>query len=202
MEERVFFGGDAIRLEGLHAAAGGGRGVVISHPHPLMGGDMENPVVEILSEVLFAAGISTLRFTFRGVGRSAGAFDGGQGEQEDVLAAVSFLEERGNGEVALAGYSFGSWVNAAVLVRKRLLPAILVAPPITLCEFDFDALRGRVGAILCGDRDQFCPAELVRIIADDLPCRLDLIPGADHFFMAKETELGLGIKAFAAQLDK
>ena len=71
-EQTIFFGKENIRLEGRYAPSGGTRGAVISHPHPLMGGEMGNPVVEILSETLNACGISTLRFNFRGVGRSTG----------------------------------------------------------------------------------------------------------------------------------
>lgn len=140
-EVDVFFGLGSNRIEGLHADAGGVMGAVISHPHPLMGGDMGNPVVEILAETLFSGGLSTLRFNFRGVGRSTGAYDGGPGEADDVLAAVSFLREKGAREVLLAGYSFGAWVNAGVLTRGSFLPALLVAPPLTLLKFDFQAIR-------------------------------------------------------------
>lgn len=80
-EEKVFFGEDQIRLEGLFASTGGMRGAVISHPHSLMGGNMWNPVVETVARALFAAGISTLRFNFRGVGGSAGCFDEGRGSR-------------------------------------------------------------------------------------------------------------------------
>lgn len=116
-----------------------------------MGGDMWNPVVETVARALFAAGISTLRLNFRGVGGSAGCFDEGRGEQEDLLAALAFLEERGLKEILPAGYSFGAWVSAGVLGRRALAPAIFVAPPIHLFPFDLETLRNRVGLIVCGD---------------------------------------------------
>lgn len=82
MEEKiVFFGQGNIRLEGLYANAGGAMGAVVSHPHPLMGGDMGNSIVETLAETLFAGGFSTLRFNFRGVGKSTGTFDDGRDKQ-------------------------------------------------------------------------------------------------------------------------
>ncbi len=196
-EEKVFFGEDQIRLEGLFAASGGTRGAVISHPHPLMGGDMENPVVETVARALFTAGISTLRFNFRGVGGSAGSFDEGRGEQEDLLAALAFLEDRGLREILPAGYSFGAWVNAGVLGRRALAPAIFVAPPIERFPFDLETLQNRVGIIVCGDRDPYCPADGVRIMAAALSCRLAFIPGADHFFLSRETELADCIATFA-----
>jgi alpha/beta superfamily hydrolase len=199
-EEKVLFGRDNIRLEGLFADAGGTAGAVISHPHSLMGGDMGNSVVETLAETLFAAGFSTLRFNFRGVGGSTGAFDDGRGEQDDVLEAVSFLEERGFRAILPAGYSFGAWVNAGTLRRRDLLPAIFVSPPIDLFGFDVQALRGRVGLIVCGDRDPYCPAVKIKSVAAELACRLDIIPSADHFFWSQEKELAASVGDFAARL--
>ncbi len=197
-EQAICFGREDSRLEGHYAPAGGTRGAVISHPHPLMGGEMHNPVVETLSQSLNACGISTLRFNFRGVGRSAGTYDEGRGEQDDLLSAASFLEEEGVREILPAGYSFGAWVTAGVLDRRKMLPAILVSPPIALLPFQFPALRGKVGLIVCGDRDQFCPPEGIRGAADECCCRLDIVPGADHFFLSRERDLAARITGFAA----
>ena len=145
-EEKVFFGEDRVRLEGLFAAAGGTKGAVISHPHSLMGGDMWNPVVETVTQALFGVGISTLRFNFRGVGESGGTFDEGRGEQEDLLAALAFLEDRGLKEILPAGYSFGAWVTAGVIGRRALAPALFVAPPIKMFSFDLKDLTESGGA--------------------------------------------------------
>jgi len=199
-EEKVYFGRGNIRLEGLYANPGGTAGAVITHPHSLMGGDMDNAVVETLAETLFAVGFSTLRFNFRGVGGSTGAFDDGRGEQDDALAAVSFLEEQGFRAILPAGYSFGAWVNAGILSRRHLLPAILVSPPIDLFGFDYKGLRGRVGLIVCGDRDPYCPAGKIKSVAAELACRLDIIANADHFFWSREKELAASVGDFAAQL--
>jgi uncharacterized protein len=117
----------------------GAMGAILTHPHPLMGGDMRNPIVEILTASFLASGLSTLRFNFRGVGMSEGIFDGGRGEQEDVLAAVTYPDQQGIREIVLAGYSFGAWVNTGVILRKNLLPAVLVSPPIAL--FPFNTVR-------------------------------------------------------------
>jgi alpha/beta superfamily hydrolase len=199
-EKKVFFGQGNIRLEGLYANAGGAMGAVVSHPHPLMGGDMGNSIVETLAETLFAGGISTLRFNFRGVGKSTGTFDDGRGEQDDVLAAVCFLEEQRIREVLPAGYSFGAWVNAGILNRRNLLPALFVSPPINIFSFDFQTLRGKVGLIVCGDQDPYCPAEEIKSVAAELACRLDIIPDADHFFQSRENDLAASIQDFAKQL--
>jgi alpha/beta superfamily hydrolase len=199
-EQHVFFGKNNIRLEGLYAFSDRSLGAVISHPHPLMGGEMGSPVVRILAETLNACGISTLCFNFRGVGRSAGRFDEGRGEQDDVLAAASFLEEQGIGEILPVGYSFGAWVNAGVLRQRTLLPAIFVSPPINMLPFEFQALQGMVGLIICGDRDRFCPLDTIRTAASELPCRLDIIPDADHFFLSREQDLAASMMAFATRL--
>lgn len=199
-EERVFFGKDRVRLEGLFIVAGGAKGAVISHPHSLMGGDMRNSVVETVAQALFDAGISTLRFNFRGVGGSGGHFDEGRGEQEDLLSAFAFLEDRGIKEILPAGYSFGAWVTAEVLARRTLAPALFVAPPIELFPFNPENLRKRVGLIVCGDRDPYCPAEGVQLMATALSCRLEFITGADHFFMSRETDLADRIATFARKV--
>jgi alpha/beta superfamily hydrolase len=199
-EINVFFGPENMRLEGLYADSGQALGAVISHPHPVRGGDMSNSVVETMAETFFAGGISTLRFNFRGVGKSTGTFDDGRGEQDDVLAAVSFLEEKGVREILPAGYSFGAWVNASILNRRNLLPAVFVAPPVSMFSFDFQTLRGKVGLIICGDQDKYCPTERIKSIAAELACRLDIIPDADHFFQSREKDLAACISDYAMQM--
>jgi alpha/beta superfamily hydrolase len=197
-EEKVFFGPEDVRLEGLYANSGGAVGAVISHPHPLRGGDMSNPIVDIMADALFAVGISTLRFNFRGVGKSSGTHDAGRGEQDDVLAAISFMEEQGRREIMLAGYSFGAWVSAGILNRRNLLPAVFVSPPVSLLGFDFTTLRGKVGIIICGDRDKYCPTDRIKIVAAELACRLDIIPDADHFYQSRENDFAACIKDYLA----
>ncbi len=199
-EQPVLFSQGGARLEGLYAAGQGAVGAVISHPHPLMGGDMRNPVVETLAESLFAARLSTLRFNFRGVGTSEGVFDGGRGEQGDVLAAVAYLQRQGIREIVLAGYSFGTWVNAMVIVERNLLPAVLVSAPINLFSFNFELLRGKVGLMICGDQDPYCPLDEARNAAAQLSCPLEIIPDADHFLIGKEADLAARIEAFAMRL--
>ena len=180
-EERVYFGEGRMRMEGLFATAEGTKGAVISHPHSLMGGDMWNPVVETVTQALFSVGFSTLRFNFRGVGGSGGSFDNGQGEQEDLLSALAFLEDRALKEILPAGYSFGAWVTAGVTGRRALAPALFVAPPIEMFPFDLETLKNRVGLIVCGDRDPYCPADRVRIMATTVSCRLESHPGRGSF---------------------
>ncbi len=112
-EERVTFEGPAGPLEGaLALPEGAPRAVaVLCHPHPLYDGTMHNKVVHTLARTFTAAGIAALRFNFRGVGDSAGAYDEGDGETEDALAAVAFAHDRtGDVPLWLAGFSFGASV--------------------------------------------------------------------------------------------
>lgn len=95
MEEKVCFRSGDFELEGLFESGHTARGVVITHPHPLYGGDMHNPVVETIRRAYRMKGVATLRFNFRGTGESEGQHDNGVGEQDEVLAALSFLMESG-----------------------------------------------------------------------------------------------------------
>lgn len=197
IEKPVYFSSGAIQIEGLYAANDGGNGVVISHPHPQMGGSMHNNVVEALVEVFFAGGFSTLRFNFRGVGRSEGTYDEGKGEQEDLLSAGKYLANEGKKKIVLAGYSFGAWIT--VRAMKRCIDfsdVILVSPPIDFLGFDWSGLAGRIGLVVCGDRDQFCPVDSLKRLVDSLECRLELVRGADHFYFMKEKGLKEAIGAY------
>ncbi|MGE3919076.1 MAG: alpha/beta hydrolase, partial [Hyphomicrobiaceae bacterium] len=113
MEEPVTFPVGSISLEGLISVPPKAAiAAVVCHPHPLRGGEMRNNVVTALVEWLGRAGIATLRFNFRGVGRSGGVHDDGTGEVDDVRGALDCLLARGPFEtVVVAGYSFGSIVG-------------------------------------------------------------------------------------------
>ena len=116
-----------LRLEALLALPESPKaGLVVCHPHPLYRGDMENPVVVRVAEVAQGVGMATLRFNFRGVGASGGVHAGGEGEQDDVAAALAALAGRLPAEspIGLAGYSFGAWVAARVAAAMPSLPAL------------------------------------------------------------------------------
>ncbi|OPY84028.1 MAG: Alpha/beta hydrolase family protein [Syntrophus sp. PtaU1.Bin208] len=196
-EEAIFFKSGTLQLEGLYAENAGDQGSIVCHPHPLMGGAMENNVVEALISALFIHGFSTLRFNFRGVGRSEGTYDNGVGEQKDIGAAVSWLKQEGKFNVLPAGYSFGAWVSAKWLQdHENEHPAILIAPPINVMDFDFSPLAGKIGLVVCGGRDTFCAHERMKDIARQIGCRFECIPNADHFFFGRESELIAFINAY------
>ncbi len=136
MEKLVQFNSGDIQLEGLLDQGISGKGVVVTHPHPLYGGDMYNPVVESIARAYKSKDYTTLRFNFRGVGNSQGSYDDGPGEKQDVLSAVSYLKENGSDPINLSGYSFGAWVGArAVADDPRVKRIVLIAPPVSFYDF-------------------------------------------------------------------
>jgi len=189
-EEHIFYPSGTLQLEGLYAEAGGVEGAVICHPHPQMGGSMENNVVVSVITALLLSGCSTLRFNFRGVGQSEGTYDNGVGEQEDIGGAVSWLRQKGKAGLRLVGYSFGAWVSAKWLQDQNLEhPALLISPPIDVMDFNFSSLSGKICLILCAERDQYCSWKHMEDIARGLNCRCKVIPDADHFYFGKESEI-------------
>lgn len=191
-EERIAFeNGEGLVLEGRLHMAGPGPGVVITHPHPLYGGDMHNMVVGIIRNAYAKKGYATLRFNFRGVGESTGAFDDGEGEQRDVSAACAYLRDRGVLPLVLAGYSFGAWVNAHAAAEIKIDGMILVSPPAALLPFKpaaaFDALK----LVVTGGADGFAPPALLkkRIAEWNPSAELVVIDGADHFYSGYADDL-------------
>jgi alpha/beta superfamily hydrolase len=182
---------------GLVSRARGG--FVLCHPHPLYGGDMDNPVVIRAAEVCREAGYATLRFNFRGVGASAGVHDKGEGEQQDIRAAEATLSARlpTVGPIGVIGYSFGAW-TAARAMRPGDAPLGLIAPPLGM--FDFDRLGKDGGRLLlvAGTRDPYCPVEALHRLTRATGAEERIIEGADHFFFGKLYPLGEAIGAWLA----
>ena len=205
MEERVTFAVGDITLEGLLAipAKPASVGVVVCHPHPLYGGEMHNNVVTALTDGFARAGIATLRFNFRGVGGSGGRHDEGNGEQDDVKGAVGYLLSRLQvATVAVAGYSFGSFVGLrAGAADPRVHKLIGVALPIARRDVSFLAAVTKPKLLISGDRDDISPAVRLGELFDSLPepKALALVRGADHFFQGSEREVADRATAFLSK---
>src|SRR5207237_363306 len=146
------------RLGGPAAAR---LGVVVRHPHPLYGGDMDSPVVARIVESCAGRGLATLRFNFRGVGASTGRHDEGRGEQDDVRASLARLQDAlgSDGRVALAGYSFGAAVAAAVAATAPVAGLALVAPPLRVTDVHLPVGVDGPVLVVAGAEDQYCPAD-------------------------------------------
>ncbi|MDH3837843.1 MAG: alpha/beta hydrolase [Desulfobacteraceae bacterium] len=185
MAEKITFLSEGYKIEGLLNQKDEKKGVVVTHPHPLYGGDMNNLVVESIVHVYHMKGYSTLKFNFRGVGRSQGAYDDGLGEQKDVLSALSFLADMGMEQIDLAGYSFGAWVNAHALQKDTLTKQmIMVSPPVGFMDFKSIVTMNTLKFVVTGNRDDIAPADMVeKMISTWNPnARFEVIDGADHFY--------------------
>lgn len=192
--ERLAIQGPSGPLEAIIEDTGqdGARYGLLCHPHPLHGGTMDNKVVTTVGRALREAGIPTLRFNFRGVGNSAGVFDGGRGETADAEAAASWCSARWPGrQPVIAGFSFGAYV--ALRLAQRIRPSLLItiAPPVT--SFDFSGLSPPTcpWTIVQGDADEVVDPLAVAAFAERLNPRprMAIMPGAGHFFHGRLIEL-------------
>jgi uncharacterized protein len=190
-EEKIYIKNGSLIIEGFLCKGSEKKGVVICHPHSLMGGSMYNNVVEAIQEAFAAENISTLRFNFRGVGESTGTYDAGRGEEEDIIAVCDSLKQRGLTELFFAGYSFGGWVGSKIIEKSdnSFYFNICVAPPIDYFNFKWDNLKNKIDLFICGDRDQFCTLDVLISKAQKINSPVEIIDGADHFYMGKEKEL-------------
>lgn len=197
-EESVSFKAGGLTLEGrfaLPASKAAVPGAAVCHPHPLYGGSMDNNVVAAILDALWTAGFATLRFNFRGVGRSEGVHGGGTAEIDDVAAAVRFIGTQPGvrpGGIVLAGYSFGARVAlSAAAGIPEVAMVIAVALPVSMMEPPSMAGWNKPLVLVAGDRDSFCSVrdiEAFHLQVTPHPV-LKLIAGADHFFAGFEREL-------------
>ena len=204
-EEKVLILSGGIQLEGLMSereALSTGGGVIFCHPHPLYGGDMENPVIATAVDAAAEEGFSTLRFNFRGVGRSGGSYGEGIGEREDVESVIEFICSKlgpPDPSIILFGYSFGAWAGLPVAISDgRIRGLIGIAPPLQMYNFGFLAECKKEKLFITGDRDLYCPIRLLEEWYQGLkePKSLAIIPGADHFFFSHLPSLTEPLRKF------
>lgn len=178
--------GPAGRLEALYRELQDPAGVaVVCHPHPLGGGTLHNKVVFRAARGLENANVATLRFNFRGAGASSGKHDAGEGEQEDVLAAIEWAR-RGHPSKKLfvGGFSFGSWVaTRAACEMNDVAGLFLIGTPVN--KYDFGYLRGcnQPKLFLHGTEDEHGDVDkLEKLVASLTNAESIVVTGADHFF--------------------
>jgi alpha/beta superfamily hydrolase len=187
--ERHVIDGPAGPLEVVVNAPEAPRGLaLIAHPHPQQGGTLDNKVVQTLAKTFFALDHVAVRFNFRGVGKSAGAFDNGEGETEDALAALSFAQARyaQNGPPALAGFSFGSFVQTRVAQRISAGRMVLVGPAVG--RFAVETVPADT-IVIHGEEDDV--VRLADVFAWARPQQLPVVvfPGTGHFFHGRLLQL-------------
>jgi uncharacterized protein len=187
--ERGVIEGPAGPLEVVINASANPIGIaLVAHPHPLQGGTLDNKVAQTLAKTFFALGYVAVRFNFRGVGASAGTFDDGNGETDDALGALAHARKR-FGEslpVALAGFSFGTFVQTRVAHRVAAERLVLVAPAVGR----FAVLRVPADTIVIhGEEDDV--VALADVFAWARPQELPIVvfPGCGHFFHGRLPQL-------------
>lgn len=189
----IIINGPAGRLEGryTHSKTPNAPLAIILHPHPEHGGTMNNKVTYHLFQTFVERGFSVLRYNSRGVGRSQGMFDRGEGELSDAASALDWMQELNPNApyVWVAGFSFGAWVGMQLLMRRpEIRGFISVAPPANMFDFTFLAPCPTSGLILHGDRDSVVPEphteKLVQKLRAQKGIEIDyrVIEGANHFF--------------------
>ncbi|MFO1036324.1 MAG: alpha/beta hydrolase [Geminicoccaceae bacterium] len=192
MPEVIFNGSDG-RLEGRYVHGEGPTPplAVILHPHPLHGGTMNNRIVHMMFQLFARRGFSTLRFNFRGVGRSQQVFDHGQGELRDAAAALDWMQQHNPNSSGcwVGGFGFGAWIAMQVLMRRPEIHGFMCAGlPANMYDFSFLAPCPTSGLIVHGERDTVTPPEAVVKLVNKLSQQRGItidyhcIERSDHFF--------------------
>ena len=168
---------------------------------------MNNKIVQLLYQTFVKRGFATLRFNFRGVGKSQGVFDNGIGELSDAASALDWVQSiHPEAETTwVAGVSFGAWIGMQLLMRRPEIKGFIsIAPPANMYDFSFLAPCPSSGIIVQGEADEVVTPSAVQKLVDKLRTQRhitinhELIPGANHFFA---NELDLLMKEVDSYLD-
>jgi hypothetical protein len=196
----VIFPGPEGRLEGRYQPGNKPRSpvAILLHPHPQGGGTMNNAIVQAMYQSFVRRGFATLRFNFRGVGRSQGTFDQGVGELSDAASALDWLQQF-NPEAPVTwvgGFSFGAWIGMQLLMRRPEIKGFIsVAPPANMYDFGFLAPCPSSGLIVQGLADEVVAHGAVQKLVDKLKTQkhititYETVPGANHFFANEMKDL-------------
>jgi len=178
---------------------------LVLHPHPRQGGTMNNKLVYNTYQAFKKSNFSTLRFNFRGVGKSLGTYDNGVGELTDAAAALDWLQSENPAARAtwIAGFSFGAWLALQLLMRRpEISNFVAISPPASLYDFSFLAPCPASGLIIQGTEDQIVQEEFVKELFEKLNKQKNIdidykkIIGADHFFAKNLDDIQKKIKKY------
>ncbi|MCE2951765.1 MAG: alpha/beta hydrolase [Alphaproteobacteria bacterium] len=203
----VIINGPEGRLEGRyhHHKTSGAPIALVLHPHPEHGGTMNNKVTYALYRTFVEMGFNTMRFNFRGVGKSEGRFGQGEGELSDAACVLDWMQTYNPAAEScwVAGFSFGAWISMQLLMRRPEIEGFIsVSPPANMFDFSFLAPCPVSGLMLHGDQDQIVPVGSVKTLADKLSMQRNIqvthtvIEGADHFYGEQLDQLMLEVKTY------
>ena len=203
--QKIFIDGPSGKLEAVLAIPESeSKGIaVIAHPHPLHGGTMNNKVVHTVFTTLQSLNFVTVKFNFRGVGESAGIFDHGIGEVDDVIAVTEAIRSQFDQRakqlpLLLAGFSFGGGIQLLAAAKLNPMFLILVAPSVANLKAPPVSDSVQFALIIQGDQDDIVLPQQVLAWATPKSQPIVLVPGADHFFHGKLLLLRQWIARFFA----
>ena len=203
----IIFNGPEGRLEGRYQAGKSATAPVamILHPHPQFGGTMNNKVCYYLYHAFAHRGFATLRFNFRGVGRSEGEFDNGIGELSDAASALDWVQSinPNSSGTWIAGFSFGAWIAMQLLMRRPEIQGFIsVAPPANLYDFSFLAPCPSSGMIVQAEHDDVVTGVSIQKLVEKLKAQKSIevdhqiVGKANHFFEDQLSDLMMKVNSY------
>ena len=178
---------------------------IILHPHPQYGGTMNNRIVQETYNIFIKNGFSVLKFNFRGVGKSDGTFDNGQGELSDAAAALDWIEKEnpGYGQCWVSGFSFGALICMQLIMRRpEVNKFITISPQPNLYDFTFLSPCPISGIVIYGKNDELVQIDSILNLKKRLSMQKNIdiefnaINNANHFYKDKEKELSSIVKNY------
>jgi len=172
--------------------------VILLHPDPSKGGTMHTKIVFKMYKIFIKAGFSTIRFNFRGVGKSEGVYDDGEGELSDAACVLDWLQQYNtNSKICwVAGFSFGAWIAMQLLMRRpEINRFIAISPQPNVYDFTFLSPCPTSGLIVYGNKDELVPVEHIKDLDKRLSSQKGInvefqsVPDANHFFSKNENNL-------------
>ena len=203
----IFIPGPAGRLDAKYYKSKKSTSPIalILHPHPQYGGTMNNKIIVDTFNTFMENNFSVCRFNFRGVGKSEGVFDDGEGELSDAACVLDWLQQYNtNSKICwVAGFSFGAWIAMQLLMRRPEINGFVsISPPANLRDFSFLAPCPSSGLIVHGDKDNIASFDSSKILVEKLQQqkKVDIkfkpIKGADHFYESFSNEFENSINEY------
>ena len=171
---------------------------LVLQPHPQYGGTMNNRIIYEIYKNFYQNGFSVIRINFRGVGKSEGVFDNGQGELSDAAAALDWIEKENidHSQCWISGFSFGSLIAMQLLMRRpEINRFIVISPQPNVYDFSFLSPCPASGLMVYGKNDELVPLDNINSLNRRLSAQAGIkiefqeVEGANHFFSNKEKEL-------------
>ena len=205
--KEIFIPGPCGRIQAKYfkSKQSGAPVAIVLQPHPQYGGTMNNRIVYEAYNSFYKKGFSVIRINFRGVEKSDGVFDNGQGELSDAAAALDWIERENPGysQCWVSGFSFGALICMQLIMRRpEVNKFIALSPQPNVYDFTFLAPCPISGLIVYGKNDELVPEESILtlkkrlIIQKNIEVKFDLISGANHFYKKKEKELANSINQY------